>query len=94
MWLRVFKTLWVFMRILRMQLKLLILLFKKVAHVTSVVKQLDDCVMKNKELSRADVRTINQAKGLAKFLSVDICIKIFGVTIWEYHFPPKVQENA
>lgn len=45
--------------------------------------------MDNKVLSRADVRTINQAKGLAKFLAVDICIKIFGVTIWEYHFPPK-----
>lgn len=45
--------------------------------------------MEEKQLSRSDVRIVNQAKGLAKFLAVDITIKIFGVTIWEYHFPPK-----
>lgn len=32
---------------------------------------------------------VNNAKGLARFFAVDITIKIFGVIIWEYHFPPK-----
>lgn len=32
---------------------------------------------------------VNNAKGLAKWFSVSVTIKIFGVTIWEYHFPPK-----
>ena len=32
---------------------------------------------------------VNTAKGLAKFLAVEVKIKIFGVTILEYHFPPK-----
>ena len=32
---------------------------------------------------------IASAKGLAKWFSLDVTIKIFGVTIWEYHFPPK-----
>lgn len=32
---------------------------------------------------------VNDAKGLAKWFAVDISIKIFGITIWEYHFPPK-----
>lgn len=36
-----------------------------------------------------EAKKVSQARGLAKFLSVDICIKIFGVVIWEYHFPPK-----
>lgn len=38
-------------------------------------------------------RIVNDAKGLAKFFAVDIVIKIFGVTVWEYHFPPKSNEN-
>lgn len=32
---------------------------------------------------------VASAKGLAKFFAIDITIKIFGQTIWEYHFPPK-----
>lgn len=32
---------------------------------------------------------IADAKGLAKWLSVDFSIKIFGVTLVEWHFPPK-----
>lgn len=41
-------------------------------------------------MSQAEEKqVVNTAKGLAKFLSVDVKIKIFGVTIWEYHFPPK-----
>ena len=32
---------------------------------------------------------ITDAEGLAKLFSVDISIKLFGHTIWEYHFPPK-----
>ena len=32
---------------------------------------------------------VNDAKGLAKWFSVDVVIKIFGVTIWEFRFPPK-----
>mgnify|MGYP006988871110 FL=1 len=32
---------------------------------------------------------VASAKGLAKWFSVDIEIKIFGVSIWSYHFPPK-----
>lgn len=35
---------------------------------------------------------VDDAKGLAKWFAVDIVIKIFGVTIWEYHFPPKKVE--
>lgn len=34
---------------------------------------------------------VNQAKGLAKLLSIDISIKIFGIEILSYHFPPKNQ---
>ena len=42
------------------------------------------------ELSASEKLTkVNEAKGLAKFLAVDIIIKIFGVTVWEYHFPPQ-----
>ena len=36
-------------------------------------------------------RLVDDAKGLAKWFAVDIVIKIFGLTIWEYHFPPKAQ---
>lgn len=32
---------------------------------------------------------IEEARGLAKWLSVDFSIKVFGVTIIEWHFPPK-----
>ena len=35
---------------------------------------------------------IADAEGLAKWFSVDIRIKIFGRTIWEYHFPPRNAE--
>ena len=35
------------------------------------------------------VEKVDQAKGLARWFSVDVKIAIFGVTIWEYHFPPK-----
>lgn len=37
--------------------------------------------------------TVSIAKGISKFFAVDIVIKIFGVTIWEYHFPPKSDES-
>lgn len=37
-------------------------------------------------------RLVDDAKGLAKWFAVDIVIKIFGVTIWEFHFPPKEKE--
>lgn len=33
---------------------------------------------------------VNDAKGLAKWFSLDVTIKVLGVTIWEFHFPPKV----
>ena len=36
---------------------------------------------------------VNQAKGLAKWLSIDLEIKIFGVSILKYHFPPKYVSN-
>lgn len=32
---------------------------------------------------------IKTAKGLAKWFAVDITIRLFGVIIWEYHFPPQ-----
>lgn len=34
---------------------------------------------------------VTEARGLARWFSIDIKIKIFGVTIWEYHFPPQNQ---
>lgn len=37
---------------------------------------------------------VSEAKGLAKWFSVDVTIKIFGVTIWEYHFPPKISYHG
>ena len=36
---------------------------------------------------------ISDAKGLAKWFSVDISIKMFGQTIWEFHFPPKSEKD-
>lgn len=36
---------------------------------------------------------IADGKGLAKWFSVDISIKMFGQTIWEYHFPPKSENH-
>lgn len=32
---------------------------------------------------------VTSARGLAKFFSLDVTLKIFGQTIWEFHFPPK-----
>ena len=45
------------------------------------------------ELSRKDLKTINAAKGLAKWLSIDISIKIFGIELIAYHWPPKTSES-
>lgn len=39
--------------------------------------------------TKQELKQVETAKGLAKLFSVDVCIKIFGVTIWEYHYPPK-----
>lgn len=38
--------------------------------------------------SMNEFKQVEQARGLAKFFEVDIEIKIFGVTVWKYHFPP------
>ena len=40
-------------------------------------------------MSDSQNEVITSAKSVAPFFSVDIKIKIFGVTIWEIHFPPK-----
>lgn len=32
---------------------------------------------------------VSEAKGLAKWFAVDVTIRLFGVVIWEYHFPPQ-----
>lgn len=32
---------------------------------------------------------VSEAKGLAKFFECDVVIRLFGVVIWEWHFPPK-----
>lgn len=37
---------------------------------------------------------IRQVKGLAKYFEVDITIKLFGVVIYEFHFPPKLKTNC
>lgn len=39
--------------------------------------------------TKQELKNVEKAKGLAKFFAVDIAIKIFGVVIWEYHFPPQ-----
>lgn len=36
---------------------------------------------------------VASAKGLARLLSIDLSIKIFGVEILSYHFPPKTDEK-
>lgn len=38
--------------------------------------------------TKQELKKVEEAKGLAKFFAVDIVIKVFGVVIWEYHFPP------
>lgn len=38
---------------------------------------------------KKEAQIVNEAKGLAKFLSIDLVIKVFGFTILEYHFPPQ-----
>ena len=43
----------------------------------------------NKKEMRAQANAVEQAKGLAKWLEIDIEIKIFGFTILKYHFPPQ-----
>ena len=32
---------------------------------------------------------VSNARGLAKYFELDVKLKLFGVVIWEYHFPPK-----
>lgn len=39
--------------------------------------------------TKQEFKKVEEAKGLAKFFAVDIVIKVFGVVIWEYHFPPQ-----
>lgn len=34
-------------------------------------------------------KLVDNARGFAKWFSVDVVIKMFGHVIWEYHFPPK-----
>ena len=41
------------------------------------------------ELSKKDVKVINNAKGIAKWLKIDLKISVFGVTILEWTFPPQ-----
>lgn len=41
---------------------------------------------------KAQIKAVNEAKGLAKFLEIDIEVKIFGFTIIKYHFPPQSNE--
>lgn len=43
----------------------------------------------NENFSPEQRKVVNEAKGLAKWLSVDFTIKIFGVTLIEFHFPPQ-----
>ena len=41
-------------------------------------------------MCEADIQSrINIAKSLSKYFAIDLVIKVFGVTICEYHFPPK-----
>ena len=45
--------------------------------------------VQNKELTKKDLKLVNEARGLAKFLSIDFTVKIFGIEIISYHFPPQ-----
>lgn len=36
---------------------------------------------------------VNEAKGLARWFTLDFSLKIFGHEILGYHFPPKSQNN-
>lgn len=38
---------------------------------------------------QSKIEFANEAKGLAKWFAIDLTIKLFGVVIYEYHFPPK-----
>lgn len=38
---------------------------------------------------KAQMKAVQEAKGLAKWLEVDFEVKIFGFTIIKYHFPPQ-----
>lgn len=38
---------------------------------------------------RMQAKAVENAKGLAKWLEIDLEIKIFGYTILKYHFPPQ-----
>lgn len=39
------------------------------------------------------IEIVSEAKGLSKWFAVDVVIKIFNFTIWEFHFPPKTTEH-
>lgn len=42
---------------------------------------------------RNEAKIVSQAKGIAKWLSIDLTIKVLGFTILEYHFPPKTDSS-
>lgn len=47
----------------------------------------------SRELTKKDLRKVNTARGLAKWLSIDITISIFGVVVFQWHFPPQDSEK-
>lgn len=48
----------------------------------------------NKALTRSQKTKITSAKRLAEWLSIDISVKIFGVEIIAYHFPPEKKDDS
>lgn len=49
--------------------------------------------MKMTRQERNEAALVSQAKGLAKWLSIDLTIKIFGYVLLEYHFPPQTNSS-
>ena len=45
--------------------------------------------MDNTQMTKKELKAVNEAKGLAKWLKIELKISIFGVTVIEWVYPPQ-----
>ena len=46
-------------------------------------------IMNDQQITRKELKAVNEAKGLAKWLKIELRVSIFGVTIIEWTYPPQ-----